>query len=340
MARKKRAAARPPSDPPGGPAKKAKSNSLTSVGLIENTEAAKAESITARNLAESPLLRIPRELRDMIWEFAFGGETIHIEKEGTDGNSGLKRKYVLCETEKSFREVYDLTKAGPSSENAYQYAEEYVLKEPYRHNGCKNSVRTVPKVFRVCKQVYQESLFVLYGSNTFSFIHAEALKAFVLTPGLPRHLIKKLHVHIGQNFSYDTWGRILTPGFVALLSSLEELYITLMHYTLSVGDEAAYRHMKDNVDLDYTHNPKMWGKHLQPLRLVLSSFQQHALKSDRTTCVVIPTRGYYEPRYYGRLAFNIDDLRKLAEETRKILLLRRPPGRVSRRITEKLDQAS
>ncbi|OCL11637.1 hypothetical protein AOQ84DRAFT_183112 [Glonium stellatum] len=104
-------------------------------------------NLTTHNSA-TPLLRLPRELRDYIWEYVCGGQLIHVK-----GNRGS-----LC---------YICSMDSPKS----------------THISCSKpmSKHLSLGLQSTSRQLYHETMPIFYGTNIFSFDHAKVWFRFMIT---------------------------------------------------------------------------------------------------------------------------------------------------------------
>ncbi|KAF2812495.1 uncharacterized protein BDZ99DRAFT_569164 [Mytilinidion resinicola] len=175
------------------------------------------ESVTIDQLEKSGLWKLPFELRTTIWKYALGGNYIHILKK----RGRLGHAYCPAEHPEEFARVdkcsYPL-KDGFSVSTAFPF-------------------RTKPLgLISSCRQIYSETVDILYSHNTFSFDDLDALNWFGLTT-LPRRreLITKLHfeyelVKTAQIFQpqlppNDTKTWIDACNVLASMTNLQELRI-------------------------------------------------------------------------------------------------------------------
>ncbi|KAF2635243.1 hypothetical protein P280DRAFT_473967 [Massarina eburnea CBS 473.64] len=136
---------------------------MASSNSIENLD------ITKRNATESPLLRLPAELRNRIYEYAIGGGIIVVDDIIAFPRDGWLEYTV------TYRDASDV---GNFS----------------RFDGSDKPLR-VSRIFaldRTCRQTWSESHKLLFSHNKFHFMVNETMKDFVrhrLTTA-QRHAIK------------------------------------------------------------------------------------------------------------------------------------------------------
>ena len=177
--------------------------------------------------ASSLLLKLPPEIRMMIYGYVCGHQTIHIYRTEIPrhpirraqplhtwrGKVWLKRSKV--------KDVHQLDH-NVCSKSVSEEAEQIVFdsasaswrnrsnKCPHRHCTCgdpkntpfdghhaKEGAKVDISLLRTCCQIYNEANMVLYHSNIFSFQDSEALKRFTQTPQMGSIRRVRLQIRIG-----------------------------------------------------------------------------------------------------------------------------------------------
>lgn len=199
--------------------------------------------IRALQNAESPLLRLPLELKTRIYELVCGGQTLHISR----GDGRLS--HHLCRaklSEEEIQEKFDTSEAvWYAPETAYCHWHCYAHTESA--HGCHicthhtNSWRPPTakldlNVLHCCRQIYLESMFVPYHANTFSFDSAILLSQFYRhIPERYRIVIRSLHVNLlifmREKYYIQDWNMAF-ENVRTSLKGLQRLYITMELYPL------------------------------------------------------------------------------------------------------------
>lgn len=159
-----------------------------------------------RENAESPLLRLPLELKTKIYEYVCGGQTVHIDWRQP------RFYHHLCKTSLSEEEAQKQFDAcDASEEDWYAFATiDHHLRcctDTTSHYEClhcgslhgrfKCQAKSDMRLLLCCRQVYLESNAVLYYANTFSFSSADALSKFCcLIRKRYKPMIRSLHVRL------------------------------------------------------------------------------------------------------------------------------------------------
>ncbi|GAB7359509.1 hypothetical protein MBLNU230_g6154t1 [Neophaeotheca triangularis] len=152
----------------------------------------------AENQENSPLLRLPPEIRNRIWGYVLGGHTIHIYTLGPTKNARVL--HCLCLNEKSDAEEIDHLRSLPLSKR-HTYLNLHSLcvdgvGRPHKDTTNAGSglttadvaESTVPSAGRLslallhaCRQIHQEAALLPFVDNTFSFPTDISVKAFSMT---------------------------------------------------------------------------------------------------------------------------------------------------------------
>jgi len=187
------------------------------------------------NAENSPLLRLPPELRIRIFEYVLGGHTIHVEQFSQTAAAALRKYDVrvglglyngLCQSTESEEEAYkrfqDLSQDSSKvhtpffvPKNGQDLGRNYYV-EPWstRHSECGREPnprrvrieleswlqrpRFSSAALRTCRQIYAETRSMPYALNTFCFRDAGSFQAFALSlrPGQTR-AIQHLNLLVG-----------------------------------------------------------------------------------------------------------------------------------------------
>lgn len=169
------------------------------------------------NVATSPLLRLPTELRLYIYEHILGGETLHIRFKAFNSVEDLRQTYnsfgsmlsvsslmgrrtklthYICNAKSSESEIYERFLAQDWQDHKSAHC-----MMGFRHEGCMTLNKHIElSLLRVCRQIYQEAKLIPYTSNAFSFGVNWAFQEFVPSLGLAqRHAITTIHLRIVIN---------------------------------------------------------------------------------------------------------------------------------------------
>ena len=149
-----------------------------------------AATLYAEN-AKSPLLRLPREIRDQIWSLAYGNHVLH-PGNGGPGAYRLRHpmQFWICEAPYTPQKIYDFSLKvldedpevvtgnsvafGPKTPLQHYHFCAYVGS--YRY--CTGS-KTALKVPIVCRQMWDEMSETVYETCTFGFANQSYLMDFL-----------------------------------------------------------------------------------------------------------------------------------------------------------------
>ncbi|KAF2874983.1 hypothetical protein BDV95DRAFT_603756 [Massariosphaeria phaeospora] len=152
------------------------------------------DKISKRNSIGSPLLRLPGEIRNRIWELATGGEGIEIWEDGQDYENGPKK----CRVRR--------------------------VRQQYRQSGY-----AVFRLSEICRQIQQETTVMPYALNTFTFSVLNFLGglrgffdwAYQLSPA-QRNAVASIQPHCHAVYEYM---EDKTPTLKSAFPSLGRIYI-------------------------------------------------------------------------------------------------------------------
>ena len=147
---------------------------------IEPVEERHVTSVGSYTLSESPLLSLPREIRDEIWRLCLGNRTIHICRPNK-----VDVTHVLCQASMCEDEAYAMAQRQNTTTEAAptQIADTRYISYDYRHSPCHTmswSYATDIKkprpvgsqlqlsLMRISRQCYHEMFPILWSSNLFA----------------------------------------------------------------------------------------------------------------------------------------------------------------------------
>ncbi|KAM0799975.1 hypothetical protein BDR22DRAFT_963485 [Usnea florida] len=133
-----------------------------------------ATSVIAQHNASTPLLKLPLEVKNLIYEYTLGGRLIHIAQ--NRGGGGVRFKSTVCCACLSEEEAQD----DFDSDNTDHWNAPAIED---RHDYCWGAYTEVVDLglLRSCRQVYNEAHFIPYSTNTFSCHEPGTLQSFVLS---------------------------------------------------------------------------------------------------------------------------------------------------------------
>ncbi|TKA64374.1 hypothetical protein B0A55_10344 [Friedmanniomyces simplex] len=132
------------------------------------------EALYSSNTERSPLLRLPSELRERIWQYTLGGKVLHI---GRKGQFPYGTAYAYeCKAVDDERRMLD--NGGPGANTVPRPTPPFFA----RHSHCETShalnwgLHLPVHLLRTCRLIYQDASLLPFTENTFLFtdIHPHA----------------------------------------------------------------------------------------------------------------------------------------------------------------------
>ena len=129
---------------------------------------------------------MPLEIKNRIYELAFGGHVIHITDEEDDDDDVVPLSNTIC------RALISEEEAQENFENETVHPW-YAPTNVRRHECCRTRKITTPDegedqpkalslgALRSCRQIYNEAHHIPYSANTLSFNNPRVLQSFVLS---------------------------------------------------------------------------------------------------------------------------------------------------------------
>ena len=121
------------------------------------------------NATESPLLRLPAEIRNRVYGYVLGGKTLHIIKYHKSPSKVVFR-YNTCRLPEADSHQADCVRENGSENTSFDYIKYHEAQ------GCRfagrdrfNTGRLDIQLLRVCRQIHREAALIPYTMNTFSF---------------------------------------------------------------------------------------------------------------------------------------------------------------------------
>lgn len=152
--------------------------------------------VTAQNACLSPLLKLPTELRNQIWQYAFGNLKVHVSLLSFNKRAGDSHKDLIYT----------------------------IWTEPqYPLHNASPKFKLPPAV---CKQFYSEATAALYASNTFEFREPHSFRSFALSP----HPCVSRVQHLSISCLSRDWKEALTSSIVGNLKSLRGVELVYSYW--------------------------------------------------------------------------------------------------------------
>lgn len=203
---------------------------------VTATCSAAVEAIFQRNASTSPLFKLPREIRNIIFSYVIGHQFIHLVYR----SAIPKFHHALCTAAMSEDEAYNEFVSGHSHISSIDPAGHHSISFRERHARCSpwsardgllpydpskiNKPMLNLSILRACRQIYEEANVLLWTTNTFSFERHATLQIFVGSlHWTQRKMITRVHI----DFAWDT----CFPFVNALANPFHTFQIILPQFT-------------------------------------------------------------------------------------------------------------
>jgi hypothetical protein len=255
------------------------------------------------NARESPLLRLPAELREQIWIYAFGCRAIHIRVRSPDRKNTRIGciSFDACKEALTDDEVNRLQhmKGTPRWNKAIAQARNTGTFVGSHKLCARSSIVTHNIVPLVCEQLYHEAMPIAWKHSTIIFDSGFDFARLPHFHTVPLDLISQLGMHITDNELFIRWRKGLNNNYLmSRFRSLQGVNLVQM-YTGSGPDDLN----EDLYEMPY---------HVVGLmRIMIEAFQVFELRGEWTTVSVY--RDFLMPG-------PVQSLPGLAEQARNDLL--------------------
>ena len=257
-----------------------------------------------RNFHDSPLLKLPPEIRDKVWRYVLGDRLVHLRyerlwKHHVCQNDGLESRDFEERTSES--ESYFV---GP-----HESCQHHCKPRDRKAKAvCSDIERLSLTVLRSCRQAYVESSHILGTTNTFDFVEISTFKQFLKMASVDQKpLIQRLRLTLGNGSEnpdmysdFWAWDRVLTMSTVKSLSRLRSLRVQIL-YTIDLSE---FKYWSQRCSRLYQLYPSTYSKGL------------HRLSTLTLTEVEVAVKVLYEAGFMWKE----DERRKYADGLRKLLL--------------------
>lgn len=263
------------------------------------------------NTRDSTLLKLPSEIRNKIYEFTFGGTTLHVEN-----NHGRRmppkktqlRRWKCCAEHTD----HELVEAINTSTNLETFTPHDTFHE-HRHEICRTrqSNFTFNKdlgILTSCRQIHREAALLPYELTTFCFLYLNdvTLLTNALIP-VQRNAISTMKLYLEARPS---------PGEVDTAPSSVKLLAGLRDFTMfaQVWEYFAVRPPWHRIMNDIGYQDDHWQRHN------LLEFATLGLTSARV--YIHPGENLFEHWDRDQLAnyMSLEDLKKWSRRTERMLL--------------------
>ncbi|KAK5128873.1 hypothetical protein LTR85_000206 [Meristemomyces frigidus] len=153
--------------------------------LAPETISEHTKKIFELNATQSPLLRLPPELRNRIWYLALGGKTVHVY--GYNDHRRQRVYHSICRASADDPEVAAASMTAlqegmqdPAWLLNYEDHDQECLHHSVPNWRAANSQLPL-SLLRASRQVHQEAALIPYQHNTFAFVHFNTVGPFLKT---------------------------------------------------------------------------------------------------------------------------------------------------------------
>ncbi|KAF1935792.1 hypothetical protein EJ02DRAFT_112786 [Clathrospora elynae] len=261
----------------------------------ESTDVPTKPDITAQNAVNSPLLRLPLEIRDKIWAFAYGNMTVHVDMPNPELATHPGHRHSLTYTiypevghyqayELLFENLLQANNHASSCAHRADFRTQLVCCHHMQSqlDAHVSSPTNTPalSLSLVCKQFWNEASYTLLTSSTFAFTAPVAFRHLALSSQTA-----KLHIRRVAILVYQEWPKTPQSSIVGQFENLERvnLVLYLLRYPIGV----------------LRHTWVICSKY----HSVIRAFHQNASKDGLTTVAVLPDENQNEE-------FSLADLRR------------------------------
>lgn len=186
-----------------------------------------ASSSTDLNAQQSPLLHLPAEIRNRIYELVLGGNRLHLSPRRDNWDHCYKP--TICGVDPDNEDIKEVFQAFYNGDTGAERMDPQNLSFHELHEDCKR--RTIDwsickpsdylslSLLRVCRQIHQEAALLPFSLNTFITTRMEDLVDFAATlTASQRGAIEALSLRVGSFFEYLSDYPIALPRFEGLRS--------------------------------------------------------------------------------------------------------------------------
>ncbi|KAK3704999.1 hypothetical protein LTR37_013516 [Vermiconidia calcicola] len=132
--------------------------------LLNKQQTAPNKKITNKNAAESPLLRLPPEIRNRIYGYVLGGKTLHVDV------SLYRLSITVCRAIQPDTLKADTIREQGAENETFHYKDHHVslgCTLSYREDNGSRKLDVA--LLRACRYIHREAALLPYLLNTFAF---------------------------------------------------------------------------------------------------------------------------------------------------------------------------
>jgi hypothetical protein len=190
------------------------------------------------------LLQLPAELRRIISELLYGGQTFHPTANIQHSSYESKRSYIWSHfTPKDCQVTYALCRRPDALQSEYGLRGQGEEHEDCDHFDCPSVLHSpLALIPPVCRQLRDEAAAVMWSTSTFHFVSSGDFQAFLYDPNVPLDLIRNITIELTgepvpglyRHFNGEPdpmgWKRAWKSPQLAKLTSLRGLRLRLQYY--------------------------------------------------------------------------------------------------------------
>lgn len=229
---------------------------------------------TARNSTESPLFRLPPEIRNRIWRELLGDKVLHIKRIHKILKKTSKNDKLEWEWDTGYRACFPTLKneepigweahyfdagSGPGRRASQALRKTLVLVNPREVDvamvirDLKHPVTVVKfdtpqlQILRSCRQAYLELNPILWGTNVFAFRDLDSFSDFSRVRNtVQMKLMRNLRLGIQpKRWEYIVFHRVLTAATIKRMRGLRSLEISIDPHLATTPSE--YHRPKSSI---------------------------------------------------------------------------------------------
>ncbi|KAI4644337.1 hypothetical protein J4E93_006238 [Alternaria ventricosa] len=223
-------------------------------------------------MTQSPLLRLPGELRNKIFAYAVGGYIITAKRPILHEPSDDEADWYCprFEDDSDNRLKFCLTTTVqpqvPREPDAISYHSDYYINDcvpwdPFLEGKTSTSVSRIFTVGYVCRQIYTETALLQYKTNYFHFDTPVFIDLFLMQLTFDqRRAIPAISIGDGYLVQEDWCYQAVTPGSLRQFSRLRKIYLVpeIMGWTDALTPRDKLVKMARKLRLDVTENAGLW----------------------------------------------------------------------------------
>ena len=200
----------------------------------------------------SPLLNLPSELRNRIYQLCVGDRELHVRCQilPSQGSEDADEEFIRP---RAAILSHGICKAGITKveecerSNRRSHTSKYVINNyDNLHQDCADGGKLDLRLLGTCKQIYQEAKLIPYSTNIFSFSKALTFDRF-MSSRLPNqlHAIGGLHfILVLSSMEGQKWNEGFVNPCVKSLTGLRTLHVCIKQ---KFEHLCSYKNMKDGA---------------------------------------------------------------------------------------------